>query len=446
MQLKPLHIIPLFGLLLLSLMCNASKKKTDWRKSFEHNNKNPYGTFLAYSMLPQLFPNATINDTKKIFSEYAYDDEGNDETNKLKIIIAENFYLTHAEINRFLSFIKKGNYVMISAADIERGLLALFNVHQANGINAFNPYQNSKVKESIDGVNFIPNQYIKLFPSKDTFKFDFTNGLQMDESFNVVHYKDGVEAKTNSTYNYDEQSEFDEELPNISSKSYEVTELGNRNNEYTNYIMIRYGKGKLFIHCAPLLLSNYFLLQKNNRSYWEKMCSFIPADVEQIEWHQFYNRNREYAKHKEQNIFGSLWQYPMWRIAILLTVFGLLLYVLFNSKRRQREIPIIPPTTNNSLEFVETIGQLYYNKLDHKNISEKMIAHLLEKIRGKYNVATNKVTDEDFINVLALKSGANKNTIVDLMNTINTCRSNAVITETQLVHLYKQIQIFNQFI
>jgi hypothetical protein len=50
----------------------------------------------------------------------------------------------------------------------------------------------------------------------------------------------------------------------------------------------------------------------------------------------------------------------------------LLLYVLLNMRRKQRYIPIVKKPSNDSLDFVKTIGRLYFDKADHKNLCRKM--------------------------------------------------------------------------
>jgi hypothetical protein len=156
-------------------------------------------------------------------------------------------------------------------------------------------------------------------------------------------------------------------------------------------------------------------------------------------------RHFEQKKPASNNPLSGLMKYPMWMAAIALACLGLALFILINGKRRQREVPIIPPVTNTSLEFVETIGQLYYNKQDHKNLAEKMITHLLEKMRTHFNIFTNKLDDE-FAETLTKKSGAPASEVNELMIKIATIRNLNAISAEQLISLYKHIQHFNQYL
>ena len=66
-------------------------------------------------------------------------------------------------------------------------------------------------------------------------------------------------------------------------------------------------------------------------------------------------------------------------------------------RRKQRYIPVVAKPKNDSLDFVKTIGRLYYDKGDHKNLSRKMGAFFLEHVRSRYKLPTGTL-NEEFIN------------------------------------------------
>jgi hypothetical protein len=67
---------------------------------------------------------------------------------------------------------------------------------------------------------------------------------------------------------------------------------------------------------------------------------------------------------------------------------------LFDSKRRQRIIKPLQPNINTSVAFTETVGRLYLQKKDNRNIADKMITYFLEHIRNQYFLNTNQLNDE----------------------------------------------------
>ena len=60
--------------------------------------------------------------------------------------------------------------------------------------------------------------------------------------------------------------------------------LGHDNLGNINFIKLKAGKGNIYVHQAPLAFSNYFLLHKNNMSYYETALSYLPKNKKQVVW------------------------------------------------------------------------------------------------------------------------------------------------------------------
>jgi hypothetical protein len=110
-------------------------------------------------------------------------------------------------------------------------------------------------------------------------------------------------------------------------------------------------------------------------------------------------------------------------------------------KRKQRIIPIIKPLSNSTLDFVSTIGNLYLQNGEHKNIAEKKIQFFLDQLRTKYWLSSTAM-DEAFVNRLSRKSGRDEQETRDLVNTINAIRLSETISSAQLMDLNKKIEGF----
>jgi hypothetical protein len=132
---------------------------------------------------------------------------------------------------------------------------------------------------------------------------------------------------------------------------------------------------------------------------------------------------------------------PALKWAYFITLSALLIYLIFEGKRRQRIIPIMEVPQNTSLQFVETIGSLYYNQKDHKSIAEKKITHLLAHIRTKFYLKTTEI-DQEFRNDLSSKSGIVPQQINELFDYISFIQNNEYITENQLITFNDQIENF----
>lgn len=203
-----------------------------------------------------------------------------------------------------------------------------------------------------------------------------------------------------------------------------------------DFIRYQVGEGHITIHAAPLVLSNYFLLQDGNKNYLDGIWHTLPTGISHIYWNEYYKRRAEASS------FSVLWRYPATRWALITALFTLLMYVLFESKRRQKIIPVIERTENASLSFTETVGRLYYNKGNHANIAEKMIQHFLEWVRNRYYLNTNHL-NSDFAQHLSKKTGEPIETVSRLMEMIHEIRTGSIQPdEPYLYELYTTIQQF----
>jgi hypothetical protein len=110
-------------------------------------------------------------------------------------------------------------------------------------------------------------------------------------------------------------------------------------------------------------------------------------------------------------------------------------------KRRQRIIEIIKPNENSTVTFTETIGRLYLQEKDNKNIADKMITYFNEYIRNNYFLNTNLI-NKDFMSTLSRKSGVPFEKVETLYRTIDHAHHNSNIDDYELLSLNEQIQNF----
>jgi len=127
--------------------------------------------------------------------------------------------------------------------------------------------------------------------------------------------------------------------------------------------------------------------------------------------------------------------------AYYLALFSLLAFILIGIKRRQRIIPVIAPVSNTTLDFVSTIGTLYYQQGSHKEISEKQIQYFLAYIRSAFRLTTVDF-DEHFIQKLSGLSGIEQTKVKGLINFISYVKAKSQLHEQELLQLNKMIEEF----
>ncbi len=87
-------------------------KPVNWQSTLYRNDKIPFGTFILYDQLKELFPGAQVINTNK--SAYNVFHNGNLHPGNY-IIIAQKISLNKFDFEEMLKYIKAGNSVFMSA-------------------------------------------------------------------------------------------------------------------------------------------------------------------------------------------------------------------------------------------------------------------------------------------------------------------------------------------
>lgn len=381
-------------------------KQFDHRVTLRKRDKLPYGTYLAFEQLKYLFPRAVISTNKKKPAEW--DSLAVYEGNQALVVISHRFFADEYEMKRILKFAENGNDVFISALVISEDVRNILKC----GVSYFD------LSDIFSGQ---PN-------SRDTLSVSLNN----------------PPFKRNDQYSYPGRS-FDSHFSSIDSST--TTVLGNSEGGYINFIHLRAGQGNVYFHLAPLAFSNYFLLNRQNHEYYENVLSVISPEVKRVVWDEYYLDKRFYYEQNEDRRksgwFSTFMNYRSLKWALLTAIFTLLIYVLLEMRRKQRYIPEITRPRNDSLEFVRTIGRLYFEKGDHANLARKMSAYFLEYVRNKYKLATGTL-DEEFMRKLQFKSGYGEPELKTILNFINHLDGGGAVNDRLLANFHRHLESFYQ--
>ncbi len=235
------------------------------------------------------------------------------------------------------------------------------------------------------------------------------------------------------------------QYPGIGMGSYAVTMdsqyttiLGRDGKGRANFVRFTYkGGGSLCLHFAPMALSNFFLLYKDNHIYYENVLSYLPSSVKEVKWDEYFR----YHKRKDFSTLRYILGIRSLRWALLLVLLLFLLIYLFESKRRQRLIPVIAPLRNSSLDFVKTIGRLYYQRRDNQNLALKMAVHFLDHVRVRYHLQTS-LLDDEFVDRLSYKSGVAKRQLEDIVTSIKNIQEGGMVSDEYLLTFNRKMEEF----
>ncbi|HET6254878.1 MAG TPA: DUF4350 domain-containing protein [Puia sp.] len=383
-----LRTIAAFVLLLPLASCQLSRtKQIDRRITLKRRDQIPYGTKVAYDGLSYLFPNATISGNNKPISGLSPS-----EGKKVYLVIGGTIDPSPADINSLLDFVGEGNHVFVSSRRFGDSLLHTLGVKASYG-------------------------YLSEGPM-DSLRVSLYHPLTGD-SLSFAYPGDSYDGWVD---------DFDPQF---------TTVLGRDHVGRPNFIRFNYkGGGTLYLHFAPLAFSNFFLLHKKNISYYQDALSYLPATAQEVIWDDYFTN-----PHRDWSALGFILNNKSLAFAFWLVLLLFLLIYMFESKRRQRPIPVILPLQNTSLDFVRTIGRLYFQRRDNHNLASKMVMHFQDLVRTRYNL-TATALDEEMASRLAHRTGYQQEALSRLVGYMRVLPSKAYVPDEELMDFHLQLEAF----
>ncbi|MFZ2865568.1 MAG: hypothetical protein WA440_12515, partial [Ignavibacteriaceae bacterium] len=210
--------------------------------------------------------------------------------------------------------------------------------------------------------------------------------------------------------------------------------LGINGQGHPNFIKMKIGSGTLFLHTIPNVFTNYNLL-KSERDYIYKSLSYLK--VRDVIWDEYYKEVNKYQSTPIRYILSQ----PSLKWGYFTFLFAMILFVIFKGKREQRIIPVIKPLTNTTLEFIQTVGNVYLKQSNHKNIAKKKIIYFLDHIRNKYGIRTNELNN-DVIKQLSEKSNYDERELKKIKTIIFNIENSTSIKKEILLELNNLLENF----
>lgn len=386
-----------FLVLILGYMYLESTKKQpiNWFPSYVAKHKLPYGTFVLREEMKQLFPSAEVKNINT--PPYTYLEDTTRVGTYFFVDEALNF--GDAEFFRLLKFAERGNDVFISTHGIK-----------------------------IDTLNFETKRLVsKNFEEK-------------------VFFKLKNKAFKNKEFSFDRPfiNQIFTKIDTLNTTILGITGYLNTNNERTeegvNFVKYRYGKGTIYFHTFPEVFTNYSILKNPNQQHAANILSYVREDIP-ILWDSYYKTGKSKIVSPIYYLLHN--KHLKWAYYILLM--GVLFFVIFEGKRKQRSIPIRLPLKNQTIAFTRTIANMYFEKQEHKNIAEHKISYLLEYIRTKLHISTTLI-DATFYEQVSSRSGNTYESVENLFKFCEQIHIKNEITSNELMKLNNKIEKFKKTI
>ncbi|MCR5861810.1 DUF4350 domain-containing protein [Flavobacterium sp. J372] len=362
-------------------------KPVDWRPTYGTEHKNPLGLYVFRQEMASLFEGDSIHELNVTPYEYLepkYDYKKSEYRAKGTFIhINEGAMLDGESAQELLYFAQHGNTIFISAKYFPDVLLDSLGVEMPQAFN---------IKDSVVVKTNTSEEFI------------------LNEGSGISYFKNA--DSTGSILGYQR--------------------IGQKQELQPNFIAVTYGNGRFLLHTQPAAFSNYYLLKDNYNAYAASVLSYIPEGDIYL-----------FSSGHEKRISGSSLRYimgqPALKSAFWIALLGLLVFMFFNAKRRQRIVPVISPLRNTTIDFTKTIGNLYYNSGDHHNTIDRMLVYFFERVRNELKIDTT-VLDEAFIDKLAQKTDKPREDAVKLVSAIKKHRVRTQSTEADVIDISKAIE------
>lgn len=336
-------IIFIIVMAVLALLEFSKSEVTDWRKNFDINEKSPFGLYVFNNEVNGLLKNNVI---KSELSPYNFYNKSKSAPHNILLIESE---IDSESWKKILEQVEKGSDALI--------ISDFYHQNIADSLD-FEPgtisYRDHNLLELTDTKFAGDSLALDKFPSNK----GFSSIKKTDEILGVSSY-DGGKA---------------------------------------NFIKINHGKGHLYLHSDPLIVTNYYLLKPGNEKYVQDVFSYLP--VRKSIWFSGDNKNVVESRSPLRFILSK----PALKYAWWLLLAGLLLFIIFNAKRKQRIVPIVEPLKNKSVEFVKSIGNLYLQEGDFHDMMAKKAQYFLNRVRMDLLIDTKNIDDE-LAQTLHLKTG-----------------------------------------
>ena len=409
-------VLVVAALATLFWLLGPKQQKHNWYETYKIDDREPYGTYVIGSLLEKYHPQNkfTVNVNKPV-SELL--DMKNISSPASYVMIGENLFLDSADAQTMLKFVTGGNDVFISSLELPYTLTINLPDFQCY----WKGYKYDT--DTTAKMNFVHSSLKEIKP----YQYTYWRRDEASAYYWAYFEPDYLCGYTNS----------------LTRLGYFTTVT---DSEHLNFVKIPYGKGNFYFHTSPLVFTNYFLLNERAIEYAGKSLSHLrPGD---IIWDE-YSRVPHYkgekggrGEHGDSPLQFLLQQKSM-RWAWFTMLFGVvLMYLLFRTKRKQRIIPLLEPNTNTSLEFVQTIGRLYFLQNNHRGLFRQMMRYYLSFIRNKYYLSTAKVTDE-LITKIAQRSKVDKEIISGIFSQYNLADKTATeISDKELIAFHQSLEYF----
>ena len=405
-------------MLLVGCLSILGCPSTDWSENYDRRGKGPFDLLALHELLAARPEGLlTLRDTAALraldtLSGYNY------------LFIGEYPYYTERQETLLLDFVARGGNAFIGAKSLPDGLATqLFS------------------EDCYDGATDEYGGEEALYP---TIYLDSMNAYRYPggDSFHLVNVRYWQVSATPLSF-------FAESLLCDEAVDYQV--LGGIDTVGINFLRVGYGEGDFYLHSNPVFFTNWFVLDSQQYHYPEAMLEAIgEGPVAWDEASRRYRRSSTGGGAVERDYEGGrnllngnetlryIQQNRELAFAWYGVLVGVLFFIIFRGKRRQRVIPLLPGRENSSRRFIDTISRLVYQKGNHTALAQRELTslrfHLNQRFGLRWTEGTPPPAD------LQQRLGLAEDTVSRALSQIRLVEAGRSMTEGDLLRFYRSVE------
>lgn len=331
--------------------------KFSWEETHDPDDREPYGCFVFDSIMRQTMPKGY--EVRNIPVWKLCDESVKKKQNVL--VAASLVSLSYDDARRLKKLAESGSNIILAARNTD-------------------DLKTDSALADVFGVKFCSGSFV----SESEVLRAATNG-ELKDVRDTIHWNGDMVFPKRDYCCY---SFITNDYLAVFSDKYSGTTLARSDEKVVAYRM-KIGKGSIVFVSTSLAFTNYGVMSRSIDGYAMRLMSQIAN--RHVVRTTVFNPSETSGHGGYQSPTGYFVKDPPLRLA-LLTAFGsIILFMVFNARRRQRAIPLLSEKKSNSLEFTQLIGSLYWQSHDNVDLVRKKYQLFCERIRS--------VTGADLLNI-----------------------------------------------
>lgn len=428
----------------------------NWGMTYNPESKDPYGTYIVEKLVRESDQFSTYSFLEdSTYKEVRPDSAMNDNY----VFIGSAYYAKSRDIDTLINYLNRGNNVFISAEEFDRDLTEAL-VENA----VYDEFYEAPYEEELDENEVAWDEYSDYEDTEQVEEEYYYENLpnvsiEYTTKVKILTSNPSLSTELNYIYEFDTLpygwTYFNQDFINkFIGKRIEIIgeqeSLQNLGFKQPNLIKIQVGQGFVYLHSTPILFTNLHQLKKENQEIAARLLGQLGGG--KTYWADFNRKphyddiNSEYndPSKPDESALEFILSEPSLRWAYYLSFLGLLLYLIFGAKRKQRAIPVLPSMENTSIEYAEVVSQLFFKQQNHLKLIDLKMDLFKQHVRERYRIKTPSTQEEfePFCVRLSIISGVPVEDIKWIFNKHNTVKKELTADAITMVTFHKKLEEF----